>query len=196
MKAFMTVSDPESFQLLADATRRKVVYLLRVKELTVNQLAAELDLTPQTVYFHVRKLLKGKMVEVVREERVGHLIESYYRATAESFGFVMGKAGGNSPRTRKLAIDQERAVLDALVKLGYNLKYDDQAVNKLVELMAEEKPPGGEDREEKISSLSLDPVTQMTVSEHAWALSATNEEYKKADDAKRKFREALLAMVK
>ena len=196
MKAFMTVSDPESFQLLADATRRKVVYLLRVKEMTVNRLAAELELTPQTVYFHVRKLLKGKMVEVVREERVGHLIESYYRATAESFGFVMGKAGGSSPRSRKLAIEQEKGILDALVKLGYNLKFDDQAVVRLVELMAEEMTPGAEAREEKIANLGLDPVTQMTVSEHACALSATDEEFKKADDAKHKFRETLLSMVK
>jgi DNA-binding transcriptional ArsR family regulator len=196
MKAFMTISDPESFQLLADATRRKVVYLLRVKEMSVNQLAAELELTPQSVYFHVRKLLKGKMVEVVREERVGHLIESYYRATAESFGFVMGKAGGSSPRSKKMAIEQERAVLEALVKLGYNLKFDDKAVARLVDLMAEEMPCGGEDLDEKIANLGLDPVTQMTVSEHACALSATSEEFKKADEAKHKFREALLSMMK
>ena len=36
----------------------------------------------------------------------------------------------------------------------------------------------------------------MVVSEHACALSATDEEFKKADDAKHKFREALLSLVK
>jgi DNA-binding transcriptional ArsR family regulator len=92
MKAFKVVTDPKAFQLLADGTRRKIVYLLRVKEMSVSQLAAELNLTPQAVYHHVKKLVKGGLVEVSREERCGHLIESYYRATAEMFSFSLGKA--------------------------------------------------------------------------------------------------------
>jgi DNA-binding transcriptional ArsR family regulator len=196
MKATMTLSNPESFQLLADPTRRKIVFLLRVKEMTVNKLATELGLTPQTVYFHVKKLVKGGMVEVVREERTGHLIESYYMATAESFSFILGRGGLDSAHSRKLALEQEKAVLDALVKLGFKLKYDDKAVAHLVDIMAEEKGCGSEKLNEKASSLGLDVVTQMMVEDHACALSATEEEFKKADEAKHKFRETLLSLVK
>ena len=50
MKPFMVVKEPEAFQLLADETRRKILYLLRVKEMTVSQLSSELGLTSQAVY--------------------------------------------------------------------------------------------------------------------------------------------------
>ena len=56
MKPVKTISDPESFKIAADDTRRKIIHLLRAKEMTVSQIADELDLTPQTVYHHIRKL--------------------------------------------------------------------------------------------------------------------------------------------
>jgi DNA-binding transcriptional ArsR family regulator len=95
-KAMKMITDPEAFQLLADETRRKMVFLLRVKDMTVSQIAAELNLTPQAVYHHIKKLQKADLVEVSREERLGHLIESYYRATAESFYLSMGSTGGSA----------------------------------------------------------------------------------------------------
>src|SRR3990170_6251136 len=87
MKSIKTLTSPESFELMADETRRKIIFLLRVKEMTVSQIASELNLTPQAVYHHIKRLVKGELVEVSREERVDHLIESYYRATAEVFNF-------------------------------------------------------------------------------------------------------------
>src|SRR2546425_4507968 len=82
MKAFKVIRDPEAFQLLGDETRRRVVYLLRAKEMTVSQIAAELNLTPQAIYHHIRKLKEAGIVEIAREERVDHFIETYYRASA------------------------------------------------------------------------------------------------------------------
>ena len=82
MKSMITISDPEGFKLFADETRRRIVFLLRAKEMTVSQIAQEFNLTPQAVYHHIKRLVKGGMVEVTREVRVDHLIESYYRATA------------------------------------------------------------------------------------------------------------------
>ncbi len=91
MRSIKTINDPEAFKLLGDETRRKMVFLLRAKEMTVSQVAEEIDLTPQAVYHHIRKLVEGEMVEVSREVRVDHIIESYYRATAECFHIVVGK---------------------------------------------------------------------------------------------------------
>ena len=95
MKAFKLIKDPEAFQLLADETRRRVIYLLRAKEMTVSQIAAELNLTPQAIYHHIRKMRDAGLVEVAREERVDHFIETYYRATAEMFNLSHGE--GMSP---------------------------------------------------------------------------------------------------
>src|SRR2546427_241267 len=72
-KAFKLITDPDAFQLLGDETRRRIIYLLRAKEMTVSQIAGELNLTPQAIYHHIRKLRDAGMVEVAREEGVDHL---------------------------------------------------------------------------------------------------------------------------
>ena len=136
MKAFIVVREPEAFQLLADETRRKILYLLRVKEMTVNQLAQELGLTSQAVYHHARKLLKGNMIEVTREERVGHLIESYYRATAEDFLLSTGKIKAKSVHDKEHVKEQMTAVFKAYKKLGLDVEYDDSKTSRLVDLWA------------------------------------------------------------
>jgi len=88
MKSVKVFKDPGAFKILADETRRKIIYLLRVKERTVSQIAEELEKTPQVIYHHIRKLLDADMVEVAKEVRIDHFIETYYQATAEVFECV------------------------------------------------------------------------------------------------------------
>ncbi|MFO7618288.1 MAG: ArsR family transcriptional regulator [Thermoplasmata archaeon] len=45
MQTVKMITDPEAFQLLADETRRKMIYLLRVKDMTVSQIAEQMGLT-------------------------------------------------------------------------------------------------------------------------------------------------------
>jgi DNA-binding transcriptional ArsR family regulator len=67
MKAIKVVDDPEKFKLLADDTRRRIVFLLRAKEMTVSQIASTLEVTPQAIYHHIKKLQKADLVKVTRE---------------------------------------------------------------------------------------------------------------------------------
>ena len=139
MRSFKVINDPEAFQLLADDTRRRIIYLLRVKEMTVAQIAEELKLTPQAIYHHIRKLKDVEMVEVAREERVDHFIETYFRATAEMFNLAHGKTGGS-----KVMEEEVREALGALGKLGLKTKVDSSTVTKIVNLMKEMKGPESE----------------------------------------------------
>ena len=50
LKSFMVIKDPEAVELLGDATRRRIIYLLRVRERTISQIAEELRITPQAIY--------------------------------------------------------------------------------------------------------------------------------------------------
>jgi DNA-binding transcriptional ArsR family regulator len=130
MKSFKLITDPEAFQLLADETRRRIVYLLRAKERTVSQIAEELSLTPQAIYHHIRKLRDAGMVEVGREERVDHFIETYYRATAEMFHLSHGEGGSS-----KLYEEETREALEAMSKLGVKVNTDPALVTKVVDLV-------------------------------------------------------------
>ncbi|MCW3997394.1 MAG: helix-turn-helix domain-containing protein [Candidatus Bathyarchaeota archaeon] len=193
MKAIKTISDPEAFKLMADQTRRKIIFLLRAKEMTVSQIAGELNITPQTVYHHIKKLVKGDMVEVTREERVDHLIESYYQATAEVFHFMCGKTS----HSKALLKETTEITLKNLQKIGFKLKYTQEDVAKLVELkMAQQDCCGFMDFEEKVSKLQdLDPLTKQDIQDYAGMLSTSDKEFVNQDELRKKFRKLLKSLI-
>jgi DNA-binding transcriptional ArsR family regulator len=200
MKAFIVIREPEAFQLLADETRRKILYLLRVKDMNVNQLAAELGLTSQAVYHHIRKLLKGKMVEVTREERVGHLIESYYRATAEDFLLSTGKIKAESVRDKAMVKDQITAVLKAYRKFGLDVKYDDSNISKLADLWVGLQEDCGicmnPELQDKIwSSDDLSLLEKTMAAELSSVLLMTDEEFGRNEKNRRELRSFLRSLV-
>jgi DNA-binding transcriptional ArsR family regulator len=201
MKPFMVVREPEAFQLLADETRRKMLYLLRVKEMTVNQLAEELGITSQAVYHHIKRLLEGKMVEVVREERIGHLIESYYRATAEDFLLTHGKINSKSLHDKKLAEEQVTLVLNTLKKLGFKLKFDENKISQLVDLQVglEKGCPTGERskvEDEIWNSDELDFSARMMAADFAGTLLISEKEFAEQQETRTKLRALLLSLIK
>jgi DNA-binding transcriptional ArsR family regulator len=150
MRAFKYISDPEAFELLGDETRRKMIYLLRAKEMTVSQLASELGgMTTQAVYHQKEKLEKKGLIEVAREERVAdHFIEKYYRATAEVFEFRHGEAGSSE------ASKHFREAFGALAKVGVPIAADEDTVAKVAELHgAMDKLGLPKELEEKISAV-------------------------------------------
>jgi DNA-binding transcriptional ArsR family regulator len=197
MKPFIIVREPEAFQLLADETRRKILYLLRVKEMTVSQLSSELGLTSQAVYHHVRKLLKGKMIEVAKEERMGHLIESYYRATAEDFLLSTGKVSSQTLHDKKLAKEQVTRVLNALNKLGFNLKFDENKISQLADIKGglEEPCTACEKFEDDIWNMEdLDLPMRMMAIEFAGTLLMSEKEYTRQQENRKILRDLLLSL--
>jgi len=193
MKHFKSVSDPEAFKLMADETRRKIIFLLRAKEMTVSQIAHELNITPQTIYHHIRKLVEGNLVEVTREVRVDHLIESYYRATAEVFHFTIGKTSGG----KEVLQEETEATLKALSRIGFKLKYDNKAISELVELMMEQKDCCGEkEYEDAVSELEdLDFFTKQNVQEYAGILSMSDDEFATRNELRKRFRDLLKSLL-
>jgi DNA-binding transcriptional ArsR family regulator len=200
MKAFIVIREPEAFQLLADETRRKILYLLRVKEMTVSQLAAELGLTSQAVYHHARKLLKGRMIEVAREERVGHLIESYYRATAEDFLLSTGKIKAKSVRDKTMVKEQIAAVFKAYQKFGLDLKYDDNNISEIVDLWIGLQEDCGTcmnpELQDKIwSSDELSLLEKTMAAELSSIFLMTNEEFTRNEKNRRELRTFLRSLT-
>jgi DNA-binding transcriptional ArsR family regulator len=193
MKAIKTITDPQAFKLMADQTRRKIIFLLRAKEMTVSQISHELNLTPQTVYHHIKKLLNGGMIEVSREERVDHLIESYYQATAELFHFMYGKTS----HSKKQIKETIEVALKNLKKIGFKLRYNKKDIEKLAELkIAQHECCGFKDYEDVVSELSdLDPLTKLDVQEYAGIFSTSDKEFVNQDQLRKKFRETLKALI-
>lgn len=193
MKPVKVIKNPEAFQLLADQTRRKIVFLLRVKEMTVSQIAAELNITPQAIYHHIKRLQKADMVEVAREVRIDHIIESYYRATAETFFCSFGE----TPRGTELAVVQMKTALNALKKLGFAIKFNKSELSKLVQIQRELKErSGSETFEDAIAELDdVDFLTKQVVNEYAETLSMSDDKFLKQQRLKKEFRDLLISLV-
>ncbi len=188
MQAFKFVKDPEAWELMADDTRRRVVYLLRAKEMTVSQIAEQLQKTPQAIYHHIRKLLDKELVEVAKEERVDHFIETYYRAAAEVFEFVHGEGHSKGYEEQRM-----KDSLQALNLLGIKAQVDDATVVKMVALSKKLnqlalKP----NLEEKIGKLdTIDFVGKQEVSKLVNALSMSDKQFDEWLSLQKEFRELL-----
>lgn len=195
MKAIKVVKDPKEFQLLADGTRRKIIFLLRATEMTVSQISSHLGLTPQAIYHHIKKLLKADLVTVEREERVGHLIESYYRVTAEVFLCSVGV----TPSGREFFEKQTKTILDSLVRVGFKLEYDEDDIQCLIEKQDELLKCCGEKDFEEIMKDTLDDFDNNTlalVKDFGSLIAMTDAEFEKKQQLHREFRDVLKSLEK
>jgi len=149
MRAFKVITDPKSFDVIGDKTRRRIIYILRARDLSVSQIADELQVTPQAIYHHIKKLLETGMVEVAKEERIGHFIETYYRATAEVFNFQYGER--DNPEAGEMEVKE---AIKALERVGFALKAEDGDISKYVKLVMKTESAGSNPGvEEKIAEM-------------------------------------------
>jgi len=119
--------DEEAFKLLQDETRRKILFLLRDNELTVREIASKLNLTSQNIYHHIKKLQDAGFVKVSEERRSGHLIESYYTTTADTFVYHADKMVEKSIQS---SID----ILNGLNEMGILVEVSEENAKRLSEL--------------------------------------------------------------
>ena len=188
MKAVKVIKDPQAFQLLADDTRRRIIHLLRAKERTVSQIAEEVGLTPQAIYHHIRKMKSADLVEVAREERIDHFIETYYRATAEIFHLSHGEEGAKADEEK-----QTRETLVSLSKIGIKVPADEDSVSKIVKAAASMKDcTSNSTWTDKISGLEdVDFFTKQGMIEYACLATMPDKEFEEFLDGYREIRNVL-----
>jgi len=184
LKSFKFFNNPEAFEVLADETRRKMIYMLRAKEQTVSQLADALGKTPQAIYHQIKILLDNGFVEVAKEERVDHFIETYYRATAEVFEFSHGDNRGGQFQK------QFKEVAEALAQLGMKVNTDDEVIDRLARLEAKISEIGMRpELEEKIQQLEdVGFFTRQHAYKYAQMATMTDKQFEEMMAANRELR--------
>jgi DNA-binding transcriptional ArsR family regulator len=191
MRSFKVITDPEAFQLLADETRRRIIYLLRAKEMTVAQIAEELKLTPQAIYHHIRKLKDAEMVEIAREERVDHFIETYYQATAEMFNLAHGESG-----SAKVMEEEVREALGALNTMGLKATVDAPVVTKVVGLIkCMKEPDANSPWTERVNELQdVSYLAKQELLEFLYLMNISDKEFESFLKNYRELRKALRSL--
>jgi DNA-binding transcriptional ArsR family regulator len=70
----------ELMKILSDPRRSRILHLASDKPVTVKSLAEQLGEDPLRLYYHVKKMVKAELLEVVETRQQGNLTEHYYRA--------------------------------------------------------------------------------------------------------------------
>lgn len=75
----------EQSKLLESALRIKIMHALAGEPLTSKQVADKLHKTPGNIHYHITKLFEGGLLELVRTEAAGGIIQKYYRSVSTWF---------------------------------------------------------------------------------------------------------------
>lgn len=188
MRAFKVVKNPDAFELMAGETRRRIIHLLRAKERTVSQIADELQKSPAAMYHQVHKLMEAELIEIAREERVDHFVETYYRASAEVFYLTYGEEG-----EKKHGEKRAREALQALGKLGLSPSVDEENVSRLAHLQQKiESMSYDADLESQIDGLEgVDYFTKSCMLSFAKYIVMTDKQFEELLKLTRELRELL-----
>lgn len=76
---------PEQDKLLESALRIKIMHVLAGEPLTSKQVAEELQKTPGNIHYHIIKLFEGGLLDLVRTEVAGGIVQKFYRSKATWF---------------------------------------------------------------------------------------------------------------
>jgi DNA-binding transcriptional ArsR family regulator len=79
------VRNPEVIEIGLEETRRKILSLLAVSDMTVSQIVEILGKDQSTIYRHIEKLLDADYIYVVGERKRAHIPEKIYGRTASVF---------------------------------------------------------------------------------------------------------------
>ncbi|OGD55747.1 hypothetical protein A3K78_07255 [Candidatus Bathyarchaeota archaeon RBG_13_52_12] len=193
--------DLDSFTLLEDRTRRRMLLLLRENELSAKEIAERLVMTPQNVYHHLKKLIDAELVVEVNERRSGHLIESYYTATADTFVYREDEIPEND--THRFI-----EVLNGLNELGARIEVSEENAMILSELFTrraklKRTPALNEDICSFCGSSGyftkfgpMDPSLLNRVIQYSSLIAMSEEEFEESLSMTRELRERLLTMSK
>jgi DNA-binding transcriptional ArsR family regulator len=70
----------ELMKILSDPRRSRILHFASDKPMTVKTLAEKLGEDPLRLYYHVKKMLKAELLEIVETRQHGNLTEHFYKA--------------------------------------------------------------------------------------------------------------------
>jgi len=164
------VSDPEHVKLAIEDTRRDILSLLKVNDMTLTQMSETLDKDHSTIYRHVKKLEKAGYLEMVGEQKDHHIPKKVYSRTAKVF--LLNPSSMESGVRTDITIDWEKKnaekMVDFLEIMNYKVKEEekeeliDELSKFFIDLKERVMDPIS-DEEEKIGEVSFPQLLRFEV---------------------------------
>jgi len=155
------VRDPDDVKVAIEDTRSDILSLLRVNDMTITQMAENLDKDHSTIYRHIKKLEDAGYIEEIAQMKENHIPKKVYTRTADAFLLSPTSIDGGEPSDLTLDWERENArkILELLEIMGYSVdKDEEEMVDILSNIFAELKEKVSdpiEEAEDEIGEISF-----------------------------------------
>ena len=95
VKEISMLNDSQELKMILGSLSWKILSILSKKEMYPLEIARQLGMHEQKVYYHIRKLVKAGAIVVQREEKKKGATAKYYKTVSPAFGIEF--AGGYKP---------------------------------------------------------------------------------------------------
>jgi DNA-binding transcriptional ArsR family regulator len=86
IKEISIINDSQKLKMILGELSWKILTMLSKKEMYPLEIARQLGIHEQKVYYHIRKLVKAGAIVVQREEKKKGAIAKYYKTVSQAFG--------------------------------------------------------------------------------------------------------------
>ena len=155
------VRDPDDVKVAIEDTRSDILSLLRVNDMTITQLAENLNKDHSTIYRHIKKLEDAGYIEEIAQMKENHIPKKVYTRTADAFLLSPTSIDGGEPSDLTLDWERENArkILELLEIMGYSVDADEEEmIDILSNIFAELKEKVSdpiEEAEDEIGEISF-----------------------------------------
>ncbi len=131
MKEIEIVDDPEIIKIIVEDTRKKILQLLRFRDMTISEMASILNKNVSTVFRHVKKLENVGLVKVTGERKVHNVPEKLYGRTARTI-FLAPESFERNTFTRRFNEKRVKEINKALKEMGYHVSDEEYLKNLII----------------------------------------------------------------
>lgn len=125
-KEIVIEENPKRLKGLLNPLRWKILQSLSEKPSYSYQIAKDLNIDEQSVYYHMHQLEKNKLIKVIKKETLGGALAKYYSPTQRAFAFEL--SGGDEKILENPLIKQNNKLKDFLFPFIYSGKLNAKIV--------------------------------------------------------------------
>jgi len=129
VKEISIMDDAQNLKMILGKLSWKILTMLSKEGMYPLEIARQLGVHEQKVYYHIRKLAKAGAITVEREEKKKGATAKYYKTVSSAFGIEFPKGYKTIPKISLLNIDEqiqrffneivdEKSVLEAKIVVG------------------------------------------------------------------------------
>ena len=154
------VTDPKRIKVGIEETRRHILSLLKIKAMTVAELAEALNKDQSTIYRHIEKLTEHDYVEASDERRIHHIPEKIYSRTAMTFLLSPDKklAGEDIDLMKKMTEEHGKELATILSQVKPEGEIEPEALTELLWFLWEHTISDIKDLKERNVEMSIKEI--------------------------------------